>query len=176
MQNCFSFEADHAKLGGMAVVRFTAVHVRSFLGLTRTEFQRWTSALPPFTQVQTQERNAREFSVRDLAFFAAVDLVHRRLGVPLRSITRHSAELYRHFQSQPLVGASRLHIHLVFDELGNCSLAENVTGELALSIDTASIWQSVHRFVGIEEHDDLQRDLPFGLAAVDAKAPGRRHG
>lgn len=74
----------------MGSMRLTASHVREFVGVSRTEFQRWLTVLLPYAAQKTQARKARVFEARDLVFFATVLFLISEVGLRLDAVAGFS--------------------------------------------------------------------------------------
>lgn len=149
----------------MTEFHFTAMHVRSLLGLTRTELQRWLNVLPPFNQAPTQARTARQFSITDLAFFSLVALLHRSLGLPVTTIARFSASLYDYVNRPSSLSspAARLFLNRINESVWEVAIEP--AGDVAVSIDPQPVWKDVYAFIGLQM--PVQRELALGLVSVN---------
>lgn len=150
----------------MASLQFTAMHVRSLLGLTRTDLQRWLSALPPFNQALTQARTARRFAITDLAFFSLVALLHRGLGLPVSTIARFSASLHDHVNRPSSLNSPAARLFLNQVDGGVWEAALEPAGGISISIDPEPVWKDVYAFIGLQM--PVQRELALGLVSVNA--------
>jgi len=148
----------------MAALQYRAVHVRELLNLSRTELQRWLSTLPPFSIAPTHARTARLFTITDLAFFSMVALLQRRLDLPLRTIASFSTAMYEHVGTPATSTSSPARFFLNQSDDDSWQVGSEASGVLSLSVDPASIWQSVYQFVGLEL--PAQANLPFALMSV----------
>lgn len=151
----------------MGSMRLTANHVREFVGVSRTDFQRWLTTLAPYAAEQTQVRKARVFETRDLVFFAAVQFLTREVGLRLDAVAGFS-----HCMRNDLSKLSDLSIE------SRCVTLNYVSGKgwsidadpaheshLNLKLDVTHIWFKVHQFLGLTS-DWAQSNLPLGLTAV----------
>ncbi|MFK2902845.1 hypothetical protein ISP17_02625 [Dyella ginsengisoli] len=152
----------------MAGIHYTAVHVRELLGLSRTDLQRWLSALPPFNQVKAKPRTARQFTIADLAFFRAVAELHQRLGLSLHSIAAFSAPLRARLDMRAALtgGTVRLYINQVGD--GAWAVGSEAQGALSVALDLEPIWLAVYAFVGVAM--PAQRELALGLVSLSGSS------
>ncbi len=148
----------------MAGLRYTAVHVRTLLNLSRTELQRWLSGLPPFSLAATQARTARTFTITDLAFFSAVAALHQRLEIPLRVIATFSAALYDQVDARATLTGSAARFFLNLAEDGSWQVAPEAAGILSVTVNPEYVWESVYRFVGVTP--PAQRELALGLISL----------
>lgn len=149
----------------MAGLQFTAMHVRSLLGLTRTDLQRWLNVLPPFNRVPTQARTARRFAITDLAFFSLVALLHRGLGLPVTTIARFSASLYDHVNRPSSLSSPAARLFLNRVDEGVWEAALEPAGGVSISIDPEPVWKDVYAFIGLQM--PVQRELALGLVSVN---------
>ncbi len=148
----------------MASLQYTAVHVRNLLGISRTDLQRWLSALPPFRAAPTQARTARSFTITDLAFFSILSALQERLGLPLRTIADFSAALYDQVDARAALAGSAVRFFLTQGEDGNWQVSADASGVLSLAIDPVPVWESVYQFVGVAL--PAQRELALGLVSL----------
>ncbi|WP_257819032.1 hypothetical protein [Burkholderia glumae] len=148
----------------MTGLHYTAVHIRSLLGLSRTELQRWLSVLPPFNQVETKARTARVFTITDLAFFRIVVSLHERLGMPLASIAAFSSMLHDQLDMRPALAGSTTRYYLNQTDEGTWETNTEARGPLSIAIDMEPIWWAVYQFVGIDV--PAQRELALGLVSL----------
>lgn len=144
---------------------YTAVHVRKLLSLNRSELQRWLAVLPPFCDVATQVRSARVFTMRDLAFFSAVAVLQKQLDLPIRKVSEFSVELHARISATAALSDRGARIYLNRDGTGGWRVAGEPAGTVSLSLDPASLWVAVYRFVGIDTAP-TQRELPLGLVSI----------
>lgn len=148
----------------MAHLQYTAVHVRNLLNLSRTELQRWLSALPPFSLAPTQARTARTFTIADLAFISIVAVLHERLGLPLRTIATFSAALYGQVDARAALAGSAIRFFVNQVEDGSWQVGPETRGILSLTVDPVPVWESVYQFVGVAL--PAQRELALGLVSL----------
>lgn len=148
----------------MAGLHYTAVHVRDLLGLSRTELQRWLSALPPFNQAQITARTARRFTITDLAFFSIVAILHQRLGISLSFITGFSTLLHEQLDMRVALANTSIRIYLNQSDEGCWDISTEVQGPLSVVLDLEPVWHAVYQFVGIAV--PAQRELALGLVSL----------
>ncbi|WP_454719808.1 MULTISPECIES: hypothetical protein [Cupriavidus] len=154
----------------MPNLHFTAVHVRTFLGLGRTELQRWLGALRPFCEAQTAPRTARQFSIVDLAFFKIVAELHLVLGLPLRTIAEFSPGLYQYIDAPVNLNSSPERFFLNHEDGKAWAVSLDAAGAMSLAIDPAPIWDSVCQFVGLSF--PAQRELALGFVSLPQQSYG----
>jgi hypothetical protein len=149
----------------MAGLQFTAMHVRGLLGLSRTDLHRWLTQLPPFNQAPTQARTARRFTITDLAYFSFIALLHRRLGIPLSTISVLSQSLYDHVSRPLSLNATAAPIFLNQVGENEWEASAEARGSLSLVIDSEAVWNAVYEFIGLSM--PAQRELALGLVSVN---------
>lgn len=132
--------------------------------MSRTDFQRWLSQLPPFNQVVTQARTARRFTINDLAFFSLVGLLHRQLGLPLGDIAEFSFVLHEHVNRPSSLGTPAGRFFLNQFQKGTWTVDPEAKGTVSLSLDPELVWNAVYQFIGLAL--PTQRELAFGLVSV----------
>jgi len=149
----------------MTEFHFTATHVRSLLGLTRTDLQRWLKVLPPFNQAPTQARTARRFTITDLAFFSLTALLHRSLGLPVTTIARFSASLYDYVNRPSSLSspAARLFLNRINESVWEVAIEP--AGGVSISIDPQTVWKDVYEFIGLQM--PVQGELALGLMSAN---------
>ena len=147
----------------MAGLQYQAVHIRTLLGVSRTDVQRWLSSLPPFNSLPTQARTARTFTIGDLAFFSVVAMLHQRLDMPLRTIAGFSARLHA-LMNAPAASNAMPARYFLNQESGTWEVGAQMGGDLSLAIDPIPLWRAVYEFVGLEPNP--QAHLQFGLMAL----------
>lgn len=150
----------------MAGLHYTAVHVRELLGLSRTDLQRWLSALPPFNQVKTKPRTARQFTITDLAFFRTVAELHQRLGLSLHSIAAFSALLHARLDMRAALAGGTVRLYINHAGEGVWAVGSEAHGTLSVALDLEPIWLAVYGFVGVAM--PAQRELALGLVSLSA--------
>ncbi|GHU17532.1 hypothetical protein FACS189475_01490 [Betaproteobacteria bacterium] len=148
----------------MVELHYTAVHVRDLLKLSRTELQRWLSALPPFNQALIKARTARKFTISDLVFFSIVANLHQRLGMSLSSIATFSTLLHEQLGLRPALTGTSICIYMNLSDKGIWSIDTEVRSSLSLVLDLEPIWQAVYQFVGIAVQ--AQQELALGLVSL----------
>lgn len=154
----------------MPNLHFTAVHVRTFLGLSRTELQRWLGTLPPFCEAQIAPRTARQFSIVDLAFFKIVAELHLALGLPLRTIADFSPALYQYIDAPVGLNSPPARFFVNHEDRKAWSISVDAAGAMSIAIDPAPIWDSVFQFVGLSF--PAQRELALGLVSLPQQSFG----
>jgi hypothetical protein len=163
-QICINSEAGLRILLRMAGLQYQAVHIRDLLDASRTDVQRWLSALPPFSTSPTQARSARTFTICDLAFFSIVSMLHTRLDMPLRTIASLSAKLHTMLNAPAASNAMPARYYVNQDDDGVWHVGTEVGGVVSLAIDPVPVWRAVYEFVGLEPNP--QSHLQFGLMAL----------
>ena len=151
----------------MVSMRLTANHVREFVGVSRTDFQRWLSILPPYAAQLTHARKARIFEARDLVFFAAVQFLTNEVGLRLDAVASFSDCLRNDLSKlSDLSTESRL-VVLIFSSGKGWSIGDDALqeSEFSLKMDVTQIWFKVHQFLGLTS-DWAQSNLPLGLFPV----------
>lgn len=156
----------------MGGLQFTAVHVRAFLGMSRTDLHRWLTQLPPFNQAATRPRTARRFTVHDLVFFSLVAHVHRQLALPLATIAKFSSALHENISRSSSLGTPAARVFLNEAPEGTWLVDSEAKGTLSLSVDPERIWSAVYEFIGLAL--PAQRELAFGLVTVPT-SPSEEH-
>lgn len=149
----------------MSEFHFTAMHVRSLLGLTRTDLQRWLNVLPPFNQAPTRARTARQFAITDLAFFSLVAMLHRSLGLPVATIAQLSASLYDYVNRPSSLSSPAVRLFLNRINESAWEVAIEPAGGVSVSIDPQPVWDDVYAFIGLQL--PAQRQLALGLVSVN---------
>lgn len=151
----------------MGAMRLTANHVREFVGVNRTDFQRWLTLLPPYAAQQTQARKARIFEARDLVFFAAVRFLTVEVGLRLDAVAGFSEYLRNDLSKLSDLSMESRWVVLVFSSGHGWSISTSVQqeSELSLKVDVTQIWFRVHQFLGLTS-DWAQSNLPLGLVPV----------
>lgn len=147
----------------MAGLQYQAMHIRELLGVSRTDVQRWLNTLPPFSELPTQARTARTFTVSDLAFFSIVAVFHKQLDVPLRTIASFSSGLHA-LLNAPAASNAMPARYFANQVDGQWQIATEIGGTVSLAIDSGPIWRAVYEFVGLEPSPQFH--LQFGLMAV----------
>lgn len=145
-------------------LHYTAVHVRELLGLSRTELQRWLSALPPFNRAETKARSARQFVITDLAFFCIVANLHRRMGISLSSIASFSALLHEQLNMRAALTGTSVRICLNLSDEDSWAISTETQGSMSLVIDLEPMWRAVYQFIGVAV--PAQRELALGLVSL----------
>lgn len=149
-------------------MRLTANHVREFVGVSRTDFQRWLTLLPPYSGQQTQARKARVFETRDLVFFATVRFFVSEVGLRLDAISNFS-ECMRNDLTKlsDLSLETRLVVLAYSHDKGWSTSTDTLEeSEFVLKVDVAQHWFRVHQFLGLTS-DWTQGNLPLGLLPVN---------
>lgn len=151
-------------------MRLTANHVREFVGISRTDFQRWLTVLPPYAGHQTQARKARVFEARDLVFFAIVRLLTAEVGLRLDAVAGFSQCMRNDLTKLSDLCIETRWIALKYSrEKGWLVNSDDLTeSELSLGVDVTQIWFQVHQFLGLTSIW-AQRNLPLGLVALNAE-------
>jgi hypothetical protein len=152
-------------------MRLTANHVREFVGVSRTDFQRWLTVLPPYAGQQTQARKARVFEARDLVFFAVVRLLTAEVGLRLDAIAGFSQCMRSDLTKLSDLSIENRRIALEYSrEKGWLMDSDDLTeSELSLGVDVTRIWFQVHQFLGLTSIWE-QSNLPLGLMALNAES------
>lgn len=151
----------------MGSMRLTAYHVREFVGVSRTDFQRWLTILPPYAAQLTQARKARVFEARDLVFFATVRFLTDEVGLRLDAVSGFSECMRDDLSKLSDLSTESRWVILIFStdkgwSIGADTLQES---EINLKIDVAQIWFRVHQFLGLTSNW-AQSNLPLGLIPV----------
>ena len=151
----------------MGNMRLTANHVREFVGVTRTDFQRWLTILPPYAAQQTQARKARVFEARDLVFFATVRFLTGEVGLRLDAVASFSECMRKDLSKLSDLSTESRWVVLIFSSGKGWSIgADALQGfDFILKMDVAQIWLKVHQFMGLTS-DWAQSNLPLGLIPV----------
>ncbi len=151
----------------MNSMRLTANHVRDFVGVSRTDFHRWLTALPPYSTQITQARKARVFDARDLIFFAAVRFLVTDVGLRLNSVANFSEFMRNELSKLSDLSVESQSVVLFFSSGRGWSLGTDVTqdSDASLKVDLTQIWSRVHQFMGLTS-DWTQGNLPLGLRPV----------
>jgi hypothetical protein len=149
-------------------MRLTANHVREFVGMSRTDFQRWLNILPPYAAQQTQARKARIFEARDLVFFATVRFLTGEVGMRLDAVSRFSDSMRNDLAKLSDLSTESRWISLVFSSDAGWSINTDILqdSEVHLKVDVTQIWFRVHQFLGLTS-DWTQSNLPLGLIPVN---------
>src|SRR3990167_4040390 len=136
----------------MGSVRLTANHVREFVGVSRTDFQRWLTVLPPYATQHTQARKARLFEAPDLVFFAAVWFLTGEVGVRLDAVANFSECMRNDLSKLSDLSTESRWIKLVFSTNEGWSIDAGAPHEsdVSLKVDIYAIWRSEERRVGKE--------------------------
>ena len=152
----------------MRSVRLTASHIREFVGVNRTDFQRWLTLLPPYAVQQTHARKARIFEARDLVFFATVRFLTVEVGLRLDAVAGFSEYLRNDLSKLSDLSMESRWVVLVFSSDHGWSISANALqeSELSLKVDVTQIWFRVHQFLGLTS-DWGQSSLPLGLITVN---------
>lgn len=148
----------------MGPMRLTANHVREFVGVSRTDFQRWLTILPPYVAQQTHARKARVFEARDLVFFATVRFLTSEVGLRLDAVASFSDCLRNDLSKLSDLSTESRWVVLVFSSGKGWSIDADTPQkfEINLKIDVTQIWFKVHQFLGLTS-DWAQSNLPLGL-------------
>lgn len=148
----------------MGSMRLTANHVREFAGVSRTDFQRWLTLLPPYAAQQTQARKARVFEARDLVFFATVRLLTSEVGLRLDAIANFSESMRNDLSKLSDLSTESRWVVLIFSSNKGWSISADTQqeSEVSLKVDVTQIWFKVHQFLGLTS-DWAQSNLPLGL-------------
>ena len=159
----------------MGSMRLTANHVREFVGVSRTDFQRWLTTLPPYAGQLTQIRKARVFEARDLVFFAAVRLLTCEVGLRLDAIVGFSECLRLDLSKLSDLSTESRWVILFFSHGKGWSIGADALQEsdVSLKVDLTQIWFRVHQFLGLTS-DWTQSNLPLGLHPVGNSNSWRR--
>jgi hypothetical protein len=152
-------------------MRLTANHVREFVGVSRTDFQRWLTVLPPYAGQQTTARKARVFEARDLVFFAVVRFLTAEVGLRLDAIAGFSQCMRSDLTKLSDLSIETRRIALEYSrEKGWLMDSNDLTeSELSLGVDVTRIWFQVHQFLGLTSNWE-QSNLPLGLMALNAES------
>lgn len=158
----------------MIFMRLTANHVREFVGVSRTDFQRWLTVLPPYAGQQTQARKARVFEARDLVFFALIRLLTvltGEIGLRLDAVAGFSQCMRSDLTKLSDLSIETRWIALKYSrEKGWLLDSDDLTeSELSLGVDVTRIWFQVHQFLGLTSSWE-QSNLPLGLMALNAES------
>ncbi len=151
----------------MRPMRLTANHVREFVGVSRTEFQRWLTVLPPYSGQKTQARTARVFEARDLVFFAATRFLISEVGLRLDAVASFSQCMRTELAKLSDLSIESRRVALIFSSGKGWSVGADSTveSEFKLEIDVSEIWSKVHQFLGLTS-DWAQSNLSLGLIPV----------
>ena len=152
-------------------MRLTANHVREFVGVSRTDFQRWLTVLPPYAGQQTQARKARMFEARDLVFFALIRLLTGQIGLRLDAVAGFSQCMRSDLTKLSDLSIETRWIALKYSrEKGWLLDSDDLTeSELSLAVDVTRIWFQVHQFLGLTS-SWAQSNLPLGLTALNTES------
>lgn len=150
--------------------KLTAVHVRSFTGLSRTELQRLLNTIPPFSSSHTQARRARVFSIKDLAFLKIISYLINEVGFGQTQISSFSSLLYQKLGS-PASHDDTAEIKLCLTTEGKWEVA-SIDSKFNFEIETKSTWRELNAFLHLDE-PSVQHVLPFGLSAVRSQIKER---
>lgn len=150
-------------------MRLTASHVREFVEVSRTDFQRWLTILPPYSEHQTEARKARAFEARDLVFFAMVKYLTSQVGLKLDAIANFSECMRNDLTKLSDLSTESRQVALLFSSDKGWSIDSGITQafEVSLKVDVSHIWFRVHQFLGLTS-DWAQNNLPLGLQPVVA--------
>lgn len=153
-------------------MRLTANHVREFVGVSRTDFQRWLTVLPPYAGQQTQARKARVFEARDLVFFAIIRLLTGEVGLRLDAIAGFSQCIRNDLSKLSDLSIETRWITLKYCRKNGWLVNEDGLSafELHLEVDATQIWFQVHQFLGLTS-SWAQSNLPLGLVALNVEGP-----
>lgn len=154
-------------------MRLTANHVREFVGISRTDFQRWLKTLPPYNSQATQVRKARVFDARDLVFFAAIHFLSTQVGLRLDAISIFSEPLRNDLSKLSDLSHETRWIELNYSTMTGwsiCSGQKQEECDFSVKIDVSQIWFRVHQFLGLTS-DWAQSNLPLGLLPVAKLTP-----
>lgn len=171
MQSCIHFDADVERI--QRQMHLTANHVREFVGISRTDFQRWLKTLPPYSSQVTQIRKARAFDAHDLVFFATVHFLSTQAGLRLDAIGNFSEPLRNELSKLSDLSHETRWIELNYAVAVGWSIYSDPTqkeSEFSVKIDVSSTWFRVHQFLGLTS-DWAQSDLPLGLRPVARLTP-----
>lgn len=151
-------------------MRLTANHVREFVGVSRTDFQRWLTVLQPYAGQQTQARKARVFETRDLVFFAIIRLLTGEVGLRLDAVARFSQCMRSDLSKLSDLSIETRWIALKYSRKNGWLVNEDDlnASELHLEVDVTQIWFQVHQFLGLTS-SWAQSNLPLGLVALNAE-------
>lgn len=148
-------------------IRLTANHVREFVGLSRTDFQRWLTILPPYTRQHTEARKARVFEARDLVFFSIVRFLTCEAGLRLDAIANFSECMRDALSKLSDLSIEKRRIFLSFSlEKGwSVNTEEPIEFELTLAVEVTQTWFKVHQFLGLTSNW-AQSNLPLGFVPL----------
>lgn len=148
-------------------IRLTANHIREFVGLSRTDFQRWLTILPPYTRQHTEVRKARVFEARDLVFFSIVRFLTCEAGLRLDAIANFSECMRDALSKLSDLSIEKRKILLSFSLANGWSvnIEEPAEFELTLGIDVTQTWFKVHQFLGLTSNW-AQSNLPLGFVPL----------
>lgn len=151
----------------MGSMRLTANHVREFVGVSRTDFQRWLTILPPYAAQLTQARKARVFEARDLVFFATVRFLTSEVGLRLDAVAGFSECMRNDLSKLSDLSTESRWVVLIFSSGRGWSIDTDALqeSEVNLKVDVTQIWFRVHQFLGLTS-DWAQSNLPLGLVPV----------
>jgi hypothetical protein len=151
----------------MEPVRLTASHVREFVRISRTDFQRWLTVLPPYATHQTHARKARIFEARDLVFFAVVHFLTSSIGLRLDAVASFSECLRNDLTKLSDLSTESRWVVLRFSMENGWSIDAGASQEsdVHLKMDVSQIWFRIHQFLGLTS-DWKQSNLPLGLHPV----------
>ncbi|MES2686790.1 MAG: hypothetical protein V4706_08185 [Pseudomonadota bacterium] len=148
-------------------MRLTANHVREFVGVGRTEFQRWLTLLPPYAAHKTQARKARVFDARDLVFFATVRILVNEVGLRLSAIAGFSECMRNDLAKLSDLSIESRCVTLNYANSKGWSIGVDGVHDTQfnLTMDVAETWLQVHQFLGLTS-DWTQSNLQLGLTPV----------
>lgn len=151
----------------MGSMRLTANHVREFVGVSRTDFQRWLTILPPYAGQQTHARKARVFEARDLVFFATVRFLTCEVGLRLDAVAGFSEYMRDDLSKLSDLSIEARWITLSYSREKGWSVnaGDPAESELNLAVDVTQIWFKVHQFLGLTSNW-AQSNLPLGLVPL----------
>lgn len=148
-------------------MRLTASHVREFAEISRTDFQRWLTVLPPYAGQPTEARKARVFDARDLVFFAVVRHLTSLVGLRLDAIASFSECMRNDLAKLSDLSTESRQVVLLFSSDKGWATDTGISQEfeVSLKVDVSHIWLRVHQFLGLTS-DWGQSNLPLGLRPV----------
>ena len=155
-------------------MRLTANHVRDFVGVSRTDFHRWLTALPPYSTQLTQARKTRVFDARDLIFFATVRFLITDIGLRLNAVANFSEFMRNDLSKLSDLSTESRWVTLFFSNDKGWSIGADAPQEsdASLKVDLTQIWSRVHQFMGLTS-DWTQANLPLGLRPMPMSNPGK---
>lgn len=152
-------------------MRLTASHIREFADISRTDFQRWLTVLPPYAGQQTQARKARVFEARDLVFFALVRFLTCEVGLRLDAVAGFSEYMRDDLSNLSDLSLEVRSIVLSYSQEKGWSVnaVDTAGAEIKLDMDVTQIWFKVHQFLGLTSNW-AQGNLHLGLVPVGNEA------